>query len=206
MIVLKIADVGAANAAEEAARVLDAGGVVLYPTDTLYGLAVDASNTEAVERLISLKGRDSQKAISVVVPTVGSIQEYVEVSPEAARLASAHLPGALTLVLPVRAAELRHLSDDGTLGVRVPDSAFTLALGQAFGRPYTATSANVAGLPSLATVPEVLEQFGEAAKHIDLAVDDGPREGMVPSTVVRVVDGAVEVLREGAIPQEALIL
>jgi len=204
MRTLRISESGVERAAREAAEVLREGGIVLYPTDTLYGLAVDAENRDAVARLALLKVRDARKAVSVVMPSVADIERYAEVLPEAKRLIDTYLPGPLTLVLPCTDPRLAHLSEDGSIGVRVPDSAFTLALGEKFERPYTATSANVAGMPTQSTVEAILAQFGEAASHIALAIDDGPREGNLPSTVVRVRGNEAGILREGALPRELL--
>ncbi|CAN5770294.1 L-threonylcarbamoyladenylate synthase [soil metagenome] len=185
--------------AQEAAHELESGGIVLFPTDTLYGLAVDARNADAVARLIALKGRNAEKAISIILPDVSAISDYAEVSDAARKLIEKYLPGPLTLVLPIKGSELGHLAPDGTIGIRVPDDSFTRALARAFKAPYTATSANVSGQPSLHTVSEILEQFGTAAGQIDLVVDDGPRKSALPSTVVRLVGDEIEILREGAL-------
>jgi L-threonylcarbamoyladenylate synthase len=200
MNILRVGDTDVSVAAFEAAKVLSSGGVVLFPTDTLYGLAVDARNIEAVAKLVALKGRDAKKAISVILPSIKSISDYAEVSSIAKKLIANHLPGALTLVLPVKDTELRQLAPDGTLGIRVPNDPFTLALGRELNAPYTATSANVSGKTSLTTIAEILAQFGEAAQMIDLVIDAGPRTNTTPSTVVRVIGQNTEVIREGAIP------
>ncbi|MDB5189860.1 MAG: translation factor [Parcubacteria group bacterium] len=191
-------------AVQEAAQVLAQGGIVLFPTDTLYGLAVDARNPGALERLITLKGRDARKAISVVLPDTAAISDYAEVSGLAQRLIDKHLPGPFTIVLPIKGGELSHVAPDGTVGIRVPNDAFTRALAEIFKAPYTATSANVSGQESGRTVEEILEQFGPAAENIDLVIDDGPRAGGLASTIVRVVRGETEILREGAIPAAEL--
>jgi len=202
MRTLRVSEVGVERAAEEAAEVLRGGGIVLYPTDTLYGLGVDAANREAVARLTALKGRNAGKAVSVVVPSPESIREYAEVPPEAERLIAAHLPGALTLVLPLTDTRFAHLAQDGCIGIRVPESEFTLALGRHFSAPYTATSANVSGLPSLESVEEIGRQFGDKAQGIDLVIDSGKLSDKAPSTVVKVVEDVIEVVREGALSRE----
>ncbi|MDB5245457.1 MAG: translation factor [Parcubacteria group bacterium] len=191
---------------QEAAQVLAQGGIVLFPTDTLYGLAVDARNPEALDRLITLKGRDARKAISVVLPTTASISEHAEVSEVAQKLIDKHLPGPFTIVLPIKGDELRHVAPDGTVGIRVPNDTFTRSLAEIFKTPYTATSANVSGQESGQTIEDILEQFGSAAENIDLVIDDGPRAGGVASTIVRVVGDETEILREGAIPTADLRL
>jgi L-threonylcarbamoyladenylate synthase len=193
-----------ANAVAVASRTLAQGGIVLFPTDTLYGLAVDALNTDALERLRELKGREKKKPISVIVPSVGEIKRYAEVSPQAQELAERFLPGALTLVLPSTLNLPEDLMLNGEIGIRVPNDAFALALAQSFGRPYTATSANRAGYPTLATPELILAEFGAKESYIDVLVDAGERSGGVPSTVVSVTGDEVKILREGTISREAL--
>ena len=199
MKIVRIADVGVEAAAEEAASLLVRGGIVLFPTDTLYGLAVDARDSDAVRRLIVRKGRDAGKAISVIRPDIKAIETYAEVSETARGLIQKHLPGPLTLVLPIQGNELQHLASDGTIGIRVPDDAFTRSLADVFYAPYTATSANISGQETLHDVSEILEQFGASAQSIDLVIDDGPRAGGQASSVVRIVGDKIEILRESAL-------
>lgn len=199
MEVLETSEIGVSAAAQEAADVLSRGGIVLFPTDTLYGLAVDVRDAAAVARLIALKGRDVGKAISVILPSASEIGNYADVSDKARRLIEKHLPGPLTLVLPIKNKDLLYLAADGTIGIRVPNDPFTLELGGAFNAPYTATSANVSGKSTLSSIPEILTQFGASANMIDLVIDAGPRVGGVGSTVVRVIGEEIEILREGAL-------
>lgn len=203
MEVLRLGEESIAIAAQKAAAVLVSGGIVLYPTDTLYGLAVDATNADALARLRDLKGREKDKPISIVVPSVGMIEEYAELIERTRTLAEKHLPGALTLVLRAKDTIPTELTKDGSIGIRIPNDPFCLALAQAFQKPFTATSANVSGEETLDTVGAILAQFGEKASMIALAIDDGPRAGGIPSTIV---NEKMHVLREGAIPREALRL
>jgi len=192
------------EAAEKAADVLRRGGVVLYPTDTLYGLGVDATNRGAIGQLKQLKARETKKPISVVVPHHEALEEYALMNEHARALAKRHLPGALTLVVPGSGRIPDDILLNGALGMRIPDDPFSLALARMFGLPYTATSANMSGLPTPSTVDEILRQFGPAMRHIDLVVDAGPRGDSAPSTVVSVSGDRVFVLREGAIPKDRL--
>lgn len=201
---IRVAEVGVAVAAKAAAGVLRAGGIILYPTDTLYGLGVDALNTVAIEKLRHLKGREKKKPMSIIVPDVPALRVYANLSDEASALAHKHLPGALTLVLSAREAIPASLTLHGTIGVRIPNDPFALALAQAFGRPYTATSANRAGHPTQSTPMEIISHFGHASHGIDLVIDDGSRAGGVPSTVVRCTDNTPVVLREGVLSREDL--
>lgn len=204
MEVLRLSAVPLEEAVQRATQTLQGGGVVLYPTDTLYGLAVDALNPAAISCLKRLKARETRKPISVVVPSVEALEEYAHMCETSRALAARHLPGALTLVLPATGKVHHDILLNGALGLRVPDNTFSLMLARAFGKPFTATSANMSGLPTMAEVDEILAQLGAAMQHVDLVIDAGPRDGGTPSTVVTVIEGNVHVLRQGAIPKEAL--
>ena len=201
---IRISDGGIEAAATEAARVLRSGGIVLYPTDTLYGLGVDALNPVAVEKLRHLKGREKKKPMSIIVPDVAALHTHATLHGEAHTLAAKHLPGALTLVLPAKSHIPETLTLNGAVGIRVPSDPFALALADAFGGPYTATSANRAGRTTESTPMGIISSFGHASHLIDLVIDDGPRAGGTPSTVVRYTDNAPAILREGMLSRSEL--
>lgn len=197
-------DANSAAAVRRAAEVLKKGGIVLYPTDTLYGLAVDAFNRSALERLRELKGREKKKPISIVVPDIDGIEAHAEMDSVAQHFAKRYLPGALTLVLPAKGHVPAELMLNGAIGVRVPDDAFALSLARSFG-PFTATSANRAGFPTPKTPHAIIEQFGPLAMQIDLIIDAGERAGAPGSTVMAFRNGEAVVLREGKISREELL-
>jgi L-threonylcarbamoyladenylate synthase len=205
MEMLTLTEAGIGKAAEKAARILKKGGVVLFPTDTVYGLAADAGNPKALAMLREIKGREKKKPISVIVPSIASISTYAVMDDVARSLADRFLPGAITLVLTATSRIPEELTLFGKVGIRIPDDAFCLALAKAFGKPYTATSANRSGRETPASVREALNQFGHHAHDIDLVIDAGPHDGKKPSTVVTVTDGIPYVLREGAIPREVIL-
>ena len=182
--------------------------ILLYPTETLYALGVNALDSNALEVLLTLKGRDHTKTPSWLVRTLDDVHEYAEVSDVAARIAHKFLPGPLTLVLPA----LPHvtsdvIASDRTIGFRVSSDPIAIRMvaefGEQQGAPLTCTSANVSGAPTLQTPAEILQQFGEKASAITHVIDDGTRKALAP-TVVRVVGSDVTVLREGEIPERAL--
>ena len=172
---------------EEAAAALNAGGVAVIPTDTVYGLAAHPGFPDAVERLYSIKGRERRKKIALLAADAAAVENFGYVLPPAAKeLAAKHWPGALTLVL-------------GEEGFRVPDHAWTRRLLAACGGVLRVTSANLSGGQPATNAPQALADVGLSA---DLVVDDGPSSGGVPSTVVRVrEEGEIEILRPGAIPK-----
>lgn len=190
--------------AARAASALSEGGIVLYPTDTIYGLGVDATNHAALVRLKELKGRDKKKPISVIMPDLATIERYAVLGGAARKLAEKFLPGALTLVLPVRDAAFSEITLNNAIGIRIPDDEFCRALSQAFGKPFTSTSANRAGRETARHTNEVLAQFGDRMSEVALVVDGGERKNELPSTVVSCIGETPHVLREGALSREAL--
>lgn len=192
------------KAAKKAADVLKKGGIILYPTDTVYGLGVAAHNLVAIERLRNLKGRERKRPISVIVEDAKSIEKYATLTPLAEKFAESHLPGPLTLVVPANEYMPDSLTLNGAIGMRVPNDVFCLALAKEFGKPYTTTSANKAGMATPRTVEDILQHFRMSIAEIDLVIDGGERANPNPSTVVSCVSDVPYVLREGALSREQL--
>jgi len=183
------------GAYSRAAKVVAEGRLIVYPTDTVYGLGCDPLNPVAVERLFKAKGRGA-KAVPVLCANSARAEELVELSPRAMELARRFWPGALTIVAPVarRLPELL-LQGTGKLGVRVPGSSACIQLIQACGGTLVGTSANISGRPSSRTAGEAVEQLGSS---VDLVVDGGRLEG-AESTVVEVSEDDIIILRKGSI-------
>lgn len=197
--------VGDPEAVAKAAEVLRAGGVILYPTDTLYGLGADALSDEAVAKVRKIKWRDAHKPIHAIVADVEMAAKYGVVDEKAFALACAYMPGPLTLILKKKKG-----IDTGigkgmeTFGIRIPDHPFCLDLARAFDGAFTTTSANAAGIAPERSVEKILEQFGDNAHKIDLMIDAGELPERLPSTIVDVSSGTAKVLREGAIPSSEI--
>jgi L-threonylcarbamoyladenylate synthase len=192
---------GAAPAAlvAQAAALLRAGGLVCFPTETTYGLAVDIRLPGALARLVALKGRDPRSPFALIAPGVAAARALAAPWPAAAEaLASAHWPGALTLVLPARPdlpAEI--VGPGGGVGVRVSSHPWASALAAAVGGCITATSANPAGAPPAEDADAARAYFGD---RVDLYLDAGACPGGPASTVVAVQpDGSLRTLRAGAV-------
>jgi L-threonylcarbamoyladenylate synthase len=181
----------------EAARVLAGGGIVVYPTETLYGLGVDALNEAALRRLAELKVREAGKPIAVLIGDTRMLRDLVEeVPPQAATLMRRFWPGPLTIVFPARASLSPLLTGaEGGIGVRLSSHPIATALVRAVGRPVTAPSANPAGMPPPTTIEAARSYFGS---RIDYYLDGGRLPGEPASTVVD-VRGELRIIREGAI-------
>ncbi len=179
----------------QAVAALERGEVVAYPTETFYGLGVDALDVQALARLGALKGRGAEKAISVLIlgPMLDRLCE--DVSPLARRLMAAHWPGPLTLALPARGGLPAALVSDGCVAVRESPHPVARRLLEALGRPLTATSANLAGQTPASTAADARAAFPGQC----LVVDGGTTPGGAPSTLVRVRGDAMEILRQGAV-------
>jgi L-threonylcarbamoyladenylate synthase len=186
-----------AGALAEAAAAVESGGVVAFPTETFYGLAVAALDAAAIRRLFALKGRPESRPVLVLVDDPARIERIALLTTSARELIARHWPGALTLVLaarPVVPAELT--AGTGTIGVRQPGHPVARALAAAVGGPVTAPSANLTGEPPPCTAAEVLRVFDG---KIDVVLDGGPTPGGLPSTVLDVTVDPPRVLREGAV-------
>lgn len=188
----------------EAARMLRDGGIVAFPTETVYGLGADARNTNAVERVFAAKGRPSDNPLIVHIADMGQLEALVlPYGRTAARLMDAFWPGPLTLVLPVRpgAVSPRVTAGLDTVAVRMPAHPIALRLIEAAGCPIAAPSANRSGRPSPTLAAHVLEDL---AGRIDGIVDGGAADVGLESTVVLVEEDCIRILRPGGVTLEAL--
>ena len=176
-------------------EVLRGGGVVIYPTDTVYGFGCEFAQKGAIERIRRLKGRDAKKPMSFVCADLTNISRYSRVSNFSYRLLKRFLPGPYTFVLPATKETPRLVqSKRKTVGIRIPDHPLPLALVSALGSPIISTSANRSDEEAI-TDPELLDsEFGHA---VDLIVDCGLLP-LQPSTVISLLNDEVEILREGA--------
>ena len=182
----------------EAARVIRAGGLVAFPTETFYGLGADALDPDAVLRVFRAKGRPDDKPLLVLVDSVAMAEAVVTEIPARARtLMARHWPGPLTIILRARSHVPAALTaGTGTIGVRVSGHPLARALVHAVARPVTAPSANPHGASSPRTAEEGGASLGAA---VDLVLDGGPTPGGPPSTLVDATGEAMRVVRAGAI-------
>lgn len=182
----------------EAVQVLKRGGVIGYPTETVYGLGADAYNGEALERLFKIKGREMGKPISLLVGNVRMLGEVTSrIPPLAMSLIQGYWPGALTIIF--EASNTCHpilTANTGKVGVRISPHRVPGKLLEALKRPITSTSANLSGNPSLS---DPLEVYRILRGKIDLIIDGGKTDGEGESTVIDVTVSPPRILREGVV-------
>ena len=186
----------------EAARLIRDGQPVAVPTETVYGLAADATSGEAVARIYEAKGRPSFNPLIIHVSDLKSAERIARLSPLSKRLAEEHWPGPLTIVAPLKnEGGIAPLVTAGlaTIAVRVPSHRGIRALLQAVERPLAAPSANASGMISPTRPEHVLKSLNG---RIPLIIDDGPCPGGIESTIVTEQDGSIQLLRRGPIELE----
>ncbi len=194
------------QALQEAAGVIRSGGVVVYPTETAYGLAADPFNPDAVQRIISVKGRNEGKPLGLIAANREQVEEIVTVLPEAEPLLK-HWPGPLSLVLPINVPNdekkkeglLLTAALGDTLSVRISSYPFAQALAEAVGHAIIATSANKSGEGEIYDIQSFNEMFDRSLPQPNLVIDAGTLPKTRPSTVVAFQNGKPVVVRKGPV-------
>lgn len=181
-----------------AADILRRGGLVVFPTDTLYGLAADPRNTGAVARVYREKGRAASRALPLIASDLRQVEAASEsLSPLTRRLAERFWPGPLTLIVDAPTGiAVPACGGSGTMAVRVPDQAVARGLASCMGFPIVSTSANRSGSPAPRTADEAVIAI---AGDVDLLLDGGPTPGGEPSTIVDARAEAPRLIRAGAV-------
>jgi L-threonylcarbamoyladenylate synthase len=194
-----------AEAIRRAVSAIRGGGVIIYPTDTIYGLGADATSVAGVERIRTIKGRADDKPILAMVTDLDMLEEYAVVTPLARRLAHRFLPGPLTLVLDTMSDTLAPIAAvDGSVGFRVPNDRLCLELVALHGAPITSTSVNRAGAEPATALDALCEVLGDGCNEIDLILNTGALPASAPSTIVDARGSCPIVLRHGTIDGNAL--
>ena len=182
---------------DKGVQILQKGGVIAFPTDTVYGLGADAFNTRAVERVYEIKNRPKYQQVPLLIADVKQLTTLAEPIPEIAwLLARRFWPGGLTLVLPKINSAPACLASGSTIAVRVPNHPVCLALIEGLGNSITGTSANISGQPAALTAQEVGQQL---EGKVDFIINGGKCPGGKESTIVDVTHEPPTILRQGII-------
>lgn len=188
-------------AVEEAARLLNSGELVAFPTDTVYGVGTLFSHDAAVERIYLAKDRPEEKGVPILLADAADLPQVAIPNEPAAKLAAAFWPGPLTLILPKTAAVPPAVSQTSTVAVRIPDHPLALALIAAAGAPLAVTSANISGQPAT-TDPAVVQQM--LGGRIAVILDGGLAPGGTSSTIVDCTADPPRILRPGPISADQI--
>jgi L-threonylcarbamoyladenylate synthase len=180
------------------------GGIVAYPTETVYGLAADTANESAIRRVFEVKRRKADQAILILIPSVDALNDYTDhVPPLATHLVKQFWPGDLTLIFKASGRVSPLLTGgSGKIGIRLSSHPVAAALAREMGRAITSTSANVSGIPPCRHPDEISDIFGD---RVDLVLDAGPSGGGTPSTILDTTTDPPKILREGRIKRYQLI-
>ncbi len=194
-------DVPEKSVIASAADIILKGGVIVYPTETLYGIGADARNSAAVRKVIAAKRRQDARPILVLADSIEMVQMLTAEIPQAAfALMKRFWPGPLTIVFKAAAGIPEEIAQgSGTIGIRIPDNTFCIELLKMCACPITSTSANVSGEPAPRTVADIRRALGEG---IDLYIDAGMLPESKPSTVISIVEDPPKLIREGVISFE----
>ncbi len=186
---------------EKSARILKLGGIIVYPTETLYGLGANILDAGSIERVFNIKGRERKKPISILFSSVEQAKKYVYFNKNACKLADFFLPGGITMILPAK-VPLGKLFGGDNIAIRVSSNKVIQELMKRLKFPITSTSANISGKPDPYSAEESINQIGD---KVDLVLDAGECEHGKPSTIIEIIDEKVNIIREGAIPKKRII-
>ena len=187
-----------------AVKILKRGGVIVFPTETAYGIGADFFNPQAVKRVYKIKNRLYNKPLPILVSSFKMAKDIVSFNKVSALLAKKYWPGPLTLVLQVTRKQDTNnyqlsTTNYQTLGLRISSNKLATLIVRKLGRPITATSANRAGQKTCYTADEVIKQFINKKNQPDLVIDAGRLPQRKTSTVVKIVDNKIDILRKGSV-------
>ena len=178
---------------DEVVSIINQGGIVAFPTDTVYGLGCRYDLIEGIEAIKKAKGRDEKKPLPMMTYDINSINEVAKVNEKSKILMQAFMPGAFTIILPKNEIVPPYVTNGfDTIGIRIPDDKFIIDMIKAVGKPLLVTSANKSDTPSLVNAQDVIATIGE---HID-AIVIGDCKGSQASTIVSMVDDDYKIIRE----------
>ncbi len=183
----------------KAVEILKKGGVILLPTETVYGIAADARSKSAIDRLYQIKNRDYSKPLQILVSSLKEAEEIAVFGPKARELAKKHWPGALTIILKIKPSSLPNNFNkvNETVGIRIPNHPVAIEVLRQLNSPLAATSANISGNDPNIDFASASKTLGD---KLDLLIDGGGSAIGISSTVVDLTDeNEVKILRQGSV-------
>ncbi|MBP2172776.1 L-threonylcarbamoyladenylate synthase [Methanococcus voltae] len=195
---MKIIRKGVEITLNEAKKHLKNGEIALCPTDTIYGICGYALDKNVIDRIYKIKQRDESKPLSISLQKKSDIAKYAYISDISKTLIEKFLPGPITLILPKKESIPDYICKD-YVGIRVPDSRIILELSEI---PITSTSANISGRPSSYSISDIGK---EIIDKVDIIIDDGDCEYKKPSTIIKITNNSLELIREGSISFKTIL-
>lgn len=180
------------------AEIIKNGGVAIIPTDTVYGIAADAINEEAIKNIYELKNREYSKPMNILVSDIGMIKKVTKgISQKEEEIIKKYMPGAITIILKKNEV-IPSIVTAGkeTIGIRIPNNKYILELIENIGRPIVATSLNLSGEESMTDLEMLPDKF---KYNVDLIIDEGKTKGGIASTIIKIEKNVVKTLREGPV-------
>lgn len=201
MEVLSIESLGEGSVIEKVVDVLKKGGLLVYPTETVYGLGVDATSAHALEKLWNFKGERGSKPVLVAVDGPEMAEKYVEITSLGKKVVQKYWPGPVAIVGKSKGlVSKKAQGQTDTLGLRMPDNKMVLKIISFFGKPITSTSANISGRETARDLAEFEKTIPKKSlKLVDLFIDAGKISESLPSTIVDITRGKPKVLRQGKV-------
>lgn len=187
---------------QEIINLLEEGKTLVYPTETVYGLGCDATNQEAVDKIFTIKKRQQEKSVLMIVADLAMILDYVEWTSKLQELSDKYWPGPLTIVVPIKFKNNLAqgvIAEDNTVAFRVTDHPLAHELSKRLNRPIVSTSANITQMSNPYEIEDILKMYKDEKEQPDLIIDGGILPHQSPSTIVKLVDDKVIVLRQGGL-------
>lgn len=188
----------------EIVSLINDDGVIIFPTDTVYGIGGNATSQNVISKIYKLKQRPCEKALSILVKNKDEIEKYAYITNEIERkIIDSFLPGPVTIILRKKKNSIFNLLDGSmdTIGIRIPDNKIVKAIVERCNFPIAAPSANISGKPSCIRIEDVVKDFDG---KVDAFIDGGECKKNIPSTIIRVDESKINVIREGAVSIEEI--
>lgn len=179
-------------------------GVVIFPTETVYGIGGNALSCEVIDRVYEIKERPREKAINILVKDINDIEKYTLITSELERkIINKYMPGAITIILKKKDNKFSGFTYSDTIGIRIPNNDIILRILNEIDFPLIASSANISGRPSGVDTGQLKEDFLD---KVDIIIDGGNPELSISSTIVKVVDEKIEIIRQGSLEVDSNLL
>ena len=203
MLIIKAQQKLSPKSLAQIGRILKSGGAVVFPTDTAYGLGVDATNPKAVAKVYKIKHRQQVKPLSVMVSDINHLAKIARMNKDAIKLIKAFWPGALTLILKRKSGLAHNLNpNNNTIAIRYPDCQIANQLCQSLEKPITATSANLAQKGNLYSAKQIIKIFSRQNIRPDVIINAGRLKKIKPSTIVDLTSQPYRIVRQGPVKPE----